>query len=69
MFWQKVEDFFGEMDPPGDDGGKEYLRSLAEQKLRSFSIGNMGAKRTLTKKEQEEMKKKQDQVQITDLDT
>ncbi len=49
------------MDPTGDDG-KEYLRSLAEQKLRSFSIGNMGTKRTLSKKEQEEMKKKQDQV-------
>ena len=47
------------MDP---DDGKEYLRSLAEQKLRSFSIGNMGTKRTLSKKEQEEMKKKQDQV-------
>jgi len=51
------------MDPAGDDG-KEYLRSLAEQKLRSFSIGNMGNKRTLSKKEQEEMKKKQDQVRF-----
>ena len=49
------------MDP---DDGKEYLRSLAEQKLRSFSIGNMGTKRTLSKKEQEEMKKKQDQVRF-----
>jgi U2-associated protein SR140 len=53
------------MDPSEDDGGgKDIFRSLAEQKLRSFSIGNMGAKRTLTKKEQEELKKKQDQARF-----
>ena len=52
------------MDPPDDDGGKDYLRVLAEQKLRSFSIGNMGRQRGISKKEQEEIKKKQDQVLI-----
>ena len=52
------------MDPPDDDGSKDYLRVLAEQKLRSFSIGNMGRQRGISKKEQEEIKKKQDQVLI-----
>ena len=52
------------MEPPGEEGGRDFFKSLAEQKLRSFSIGNMGPKRTLSKKEQEEMKKKQDQVRL-----
>jgi len=47
---------------PDEGGGKDFFRSMAEQKLRSFSIGNMGAKRTLTKKEQEELRKKQEQA-------
>jgi hypothetical protein len=52
------------MDPGGEEGGRDFMKSLAEQKLRSFSIGTMGTKRVLTKKEQEEMRKKQDRVQF-----
>jgi hypothetical protein len=52
------------MDPPDEDNSKDYLRILAEQKLRSFSIGNMGRQRGLSRKEQEEIKQKRDQVCI-----
>lgn len=51
-----------EPDPDkGPSGG--LLRSLAEQKLKSFSIGTMG-KRGLSKKEQEEMRKKQEEEAV-----
>ena len=49
---------------PDEFGGKDFYKSMAEQKLRSFSIGNMVAKRTLTKKEQEELRKKQEQARV-----
>jgi len=42
---------------------KELYRSIAEQKLKSFSIGSMG-KRGISKKEQEELKKKQDEEEV-----
>ena len=42
------------------DGGKEYIRSIAEQKLKAFSIGSMG-KGGRTKKDEEEIKKKRDE--------
>merc|ERR1712111_86265 len=42
---------------------KELYRSIAEQKLKSFSIGSMG-KRGPSKKEQEELKKKQDEEEV-----
>ena len=42
---------------------KEFYRSIAEQKLKSFSIGSMG-KRGISRKEQEELKKKQDQEEV-----
>ena len=38
-------------------------RSIAEQKLKSFSIGNMG-KRSISRKEQEDLKKKQDEEEV-----
>ncbi len=43
----------------GKGGGGEFLKNLAEQKLKSFSIGTMG-RRSLSRKEQEEMRKKQE---------
>lgn len=46
-----------------DAGGKEYMRSIAEQKLKAFSIGSMG-KGGRTKKDQEEIKKKQDEEEV-----
>ena len=46
-----------------DGGGKEYMRSIAEQKLKAFSIGSMG-KGGRTKKDQEEIKKKQDEEEV-----
>ena len=39
------------------------FNKLAEQKLKSFSIGTMG-KRTLSKKEQDQIKKKQDEEEV-----
>merc|ERR1712083_869151 len=42
---------------------KELYRSIAEQKLKSFSIGNMG-KRSISRKEQEDLKKKQDEEEV-----
>ena len=45
---------------------KELYRSIAEQKLKSFSIGNMG-KRGISKKEQEEMKKKQEDEEVKNV--
>ncbi len=42
---------------------KELYRSIAEQKLKSFSIGSMG-KRSISKREQEEMRKKQDEEEV-----
>merc|ERR1711997_484406 len=42
---------------------KELYRSIAEQKLKAFSIGSMG-KRGISKKEQEEIKKKQDEEEV-----
>ena len=42
------------------DGGKEYIRSIAEQKLKAFSIGSMG-KGGRTKKDEEDIKKKRDE--------
>ena len=45
---------------------KELYRSIAEQKLKSFSIGNMG-KRGISKKEQEEMKKKQEELEVKNV--
>ena len=45
------------------DGGKEYNRSIAEQKLKAFSIGSMG-KVGRSKKDQEEIKKKQDEEEV-----
>ena len=45
---------------------KELYRSIAEQKLKSFSIGNMG-KRGISRKEQEEMKKKQDELEVKNV--
>ena len=45
---------------------KELYRSIAEQKLKSFSIGNMG-KRGISKKEQEELKKKQDEEEVKNV--
>ena len=56
MFVTQQEE--NDVDPPDDDGSKDYLRVLAEQKLRSFSIGNMGRQRGISKKEQEEISKK-----------
>ena len=46
-----------------EGGGKEYMRSIAEQKLKAFSIGSMG-KGGRTKKDQEEIKKKQDEEEV-----
>ena len=46
-----------------DGGGKEYIRSIAEQKLKAFSIGSMG-KGGRSKKDQEEIKKKQDEEEV-----
>uniref|UniRef100_A0A8D8QIM7 U2 snRNP-associated SURP motif-containing protein n=1 Tax=Cacopsylla melanoneura TaxID=428564 RepID=A0A8D8QIM7_9HEMI len=37
-------------------------KQIAEQKLKAFSIGSMGTKRTLTKKEQEDQKKKEQEA-------
>ena len=45
------------------DSKKELYRSIAEQKLKSFSIGAMG-KRGISRKEQEEMKKKQEEEEV-----
>ena len=42
---------------------KELYRSIAEQKLKSFSIGSMG-KRGISRKEQEELRKKQDEEEV-----
>lgn len=42
---------------------KELYRSIAEQKLKSFSIGSMG-KRSISRKEQEELRKKQDEEEV-----
>ena len=42
---------------------KELYRSIAEQKLKSFSIGSMG-KRGISRKEQEDLKKKQDEEEV-----
>merc|ERR1712045_476316 len=42
---------------------KELYRSIAEQKLKSFSIGTMG-KRGISRKEQEELRKKQDEEEV-----
>lgn len=42
---------------------KELYRSIAEQKLKSFSIGTMG-KRGISRKEQEELKKRQEQEEV-----
>ncbi len=47
--------------PSGAPAG--FLKALQEQKLKSFSIGTMG-KRALSKKEQEELRKKQDEEQV-----
>ncbi len=44
-------------------GGGDFLKNLAEQKLKSFSIGTMG-KRALSRKEQEELKKKQEEEDV-----
>ena len=44
-------------------GGSGFFKSLQEQKLKSFSIGTMGRK-TLSKREQEEMKKKQEEDEV-----
>ncbi len=49
------------MAGPGE--GKEFMRSIAEQKLKSFSIGAMG-KRGVTRKEQEEMRKRMDEAEV-----
>ena len=45
------------------DPKKELYRSIAEQKLKSFSIGAMG-KRGISRKEQEDMKKKQEEEEV-----
>ncbi len=57
---------FGSSAAPGGTGGgggNELLKGLAEQKLKSFSIGTMG-KRGLSKKEQEELRKKQEEEAV-----
>ena len=46
-----------------EGGGKEYVRSIAEQKLKAFSIDSMG-KGGRSKKDQEEIKKKQDEEEV-----
>ena len=45
------------------DPKKELYRSIAEQKLKSFSIGAMG-KRGISRKEQEDMKKRQEEEEV-----
>lgn len=47
----------------GGGGNKELYRSIAEQKLKAFSIGSMG-KRGVSRKEQEELKKRQDEEEV-----
>ena len=42
---------------------KEFYRSIAEQKLKSFSIGSMG-KRSISVKEKEEQRRKQDEEEV-----
>lgn len=49
------------MANPGGGGG--FMKSLAEQKLKSFSIGTMG-KRTISRKEQEELRKRQEEEDV-----
>ena len=44
-------------------GNKELMRGIHEQKLKSFSIGAMG-RRGPSKKEQEQLKKKQDEEEV-----
>ncbi len=43
--------------------GGDFMKNLAEQKLKSFSIGTMG-RRALSKKEQEELRKKQEEEDV-----
>jgi hypothetical protein len=47
----------------GGGNKKELYRSIAEQKLKSFSIGSMG-KRGVSRKEQEDLRKKQDEEEV-----
>ncbi|XP_062235033.1 U2 snRNP-associated SURP motif-containing protein isoform X6 [Platichthys flesus] len=47
---------------------KASAKALLESKLKSFSIGKMAvAKRTLSKKEQDELKKKKDEMQAAEI--
>ncbi|XP_034428525.1 U2 snRNP-associated SURP motif-containing protein isoform X3 [Hippoglossus hippoglossus] len=47
---------------------KASAKALLESKLKSFSIGKMAvAKRTLSKKEQDELKKKKDELQAAEI--
>ena len=51
-------------DEEEDGGGPELIKSLQEAKLKSFSIGTMAGRRQLSKKEQEQIKKKQQEDEV-----
>ena len=53
----------GKFGSSSGEGNPSMMKSLAEQKLQSFSIGTMG-KRGLSRKEQEELRKKQEEEDV-----